>query len=648
MKILKIELQNINSLKSDTPIVIDFENETFKDVGLFAITGSTGAGKTTILDAITIAMYHNVPRFNKAKGTVLDVVSFGAENAFTRVTFLNNNQVYESYWGIRLTNKSGTKLKNPNEEVSLKNLTENKIIATQKRKVIEEVEKVTQLNYEQFLRSVMLAQGEFASFLSAKGSEKGKLLEQITGEDIYKKIGEQILIRKSKEEKKLDDLNSKINTEDILSEEQKIELIKQGKEINVKLKSLEKQIISIQKIENWYHKLENITKEQQQLEAQTQQNNDFEIQNQHQLNLLKKHLLAEPFKDLLDSINRTEKSKFENENSIEKFNLELKEIKPQLEKSLVDEKSIKNELNEFEKDFKAWLPKFDVISSLNTKINNHQKELIEFDNQLKENKNLTTQYQEENKLLNNQLKLVEDKINSTQLYIQKNSFLTEVDTKINDWNSILTTLKHQKEQLKQQQKTLLDINHLIKQIDTDIKKDDANKQVELKKLRDFEVKLKQINEDIEQYKIKDLTTKKDEILKQLDNLKTFKKLSEQHIKTSKNKQQIDERQKKDLHQVEQLNIEHKNVNSQLEKQIQLINTAEENLKLKRSIKNYEEDRQHLIDGEPCPLCGSKEHTFAQHNDKFYLSDSENMLQQLKNELKNIEGKKKKTHKQISI
>jgi len=95
MRILKIELQNINSLKSATPICIDFENAKFKDVGLYAITGATGAGKTTVLDAITIALYHNVPRFNGNKGSLLNVVSHGANEAFSNVTFENDNTIYD-------------------------------------------------------------------------------------------------------------------------------------------------------------------------------------------------------------------------------------------------------------------------------------------------------------------------------------------------------------------------------------------------------------------------------------------------------------------------------------------------------------------------------------------------------------------------
>ena len=226
MRILKIELQNINSLKSKTPIVIDFESDLFKDVGLYAITGSTGAGKTTILDAITIALYHNVPRFNNptVKANLNDVVSYGANEAMVRVSFENQGKNYEAHWSMRLTTKAGKMLTNPKEEVRLKDLSTGDIIAEKKTEVKIEVERITQLNYQQFLRSAMLAQGEFAAFLSASSQEKGKLLEQITGEDIYKKIGEAINTKLFNERKTLDGIRAKINSEDLLPDEVRQEL----------------------------------------------------------------------------------------------------------------------------------------------------------------------------------------------------------------------------------------------------------------------------------------------------------------------------------------------------------------------------------------------------------------------------------------
>ena len=266
MKILKIELQNINSLKSDSSVSIDFESEQFVDVGLYAITGSTGAGKTTILDAITIALYHSVPRFNGTKGALIDVVSYGASSAFSRVTFENENVIYEALWSIRLTSSNGKKLTNPQEEVSLKNLTENKILASQKRAVIAKVVKVTQLEYSQFLRSVMLAQGEFASFLTAKGPDKGRLLEQITGEEIYKKIGLGILDRKSKEENNLKEITAKINAADVLSDERKHELTSKNKEIDALIIASDKEINAIQVIVNWYLKQKETIANTQKLE----------------------------------------------------------------------------------------------------------------------------------------------------------------------------------------------------------------------------------------------------------------------------------------------------------------------------------------------------------------------------------------------
>ena len=60
MKILSVRLQNLNSLRGEW--LIDFRQPPFNQTNIFAITGPTGAGKTTILDAICLALYHQTPR----------------------------------------------------------------------------------------------------------------------------------------------------------------------------------------------------------------------------------------------------------------------------------------------------------------------------------------------------------------------------------------------------------------------------------------------------------------------------------------------------------------------------------------------------------------------------------------------------------
>ena len=248
MKILKIELQNINSLKCETPIVIDFEHPRFDDVGLFAITGPTGAGKTTLLDAITIALYRNVPRFEKtgSKGGLEDVVSYGAYTAMARVTLEVQNQRYEAHWDIRTATNSGRQLGKPVETVRFKNLSSGKILAETKTGCDAKIVEITRLNYEQFLRSVLLAQGEFAAFLSAKNTEKGLLLQQIAGDEIYRKIGETLKNRIFEEKRLLEQIKNRINTDDLLSEEvteqlkaEKVQLVKNIEQLNHDLKKTE-------------------------------------------------------------------------------------------------------------------------------------------------------------------------------------------------------------------------------------------------------------------------------------------------------------------------------------------------------------------------------------------------------------------------
>jgi exonuclease SbcC len=633
MKILKIELQNINSLKSDSPIVIDFEDDQFKDVGLYAITGSTGAGKTTILDAITIALYHSVPRFNGTKGTLINVISHGASDAFSRVTFENDNTIYEAFWGIRIADKKGKEYKNPKEEVSLKNLTNDVTLANQKRELITKVNEVTQLDYNQFLRSVMLAQGEFASFLTAKGPDKGKLLEQITGEEIYKKIGQSILERKAKEENTLKEIQSKINADDILSEEAKIELTEKDKILDVALLKIEKEIKSVQTIVEWYANFKVLEDKSTELDKNAIEIEQYIEKYKTQLDALALNEKAMPFASKIQDFNRTEKECLEKAKTLQFLEDELAALNPAIENLEGITKNQTEELENINNEFNEWLPKFDLITNLDSQLNNEltnqqkvQQQLTEVTQQIR----VLTKKSED---LSKEIKEKNTETTEATNYLTENKQLKAVDLEISNWTKDLSTLKADKKSLKEDSEFINQKNATLEETTILLKNDSELLQSKLVTIEKIEKEFTLVSSELAINNISDILEQKEKLLLKETNWKSFKSISGQVIKAESEHARL--LNQKEVSKTELLSV-HKQLESlkkELEVQEESVSDATRILELEKSISKYENDRNNLIPGEPCGLCGSTTHPFTEHVQAVNISKSELELQKRKELLK---------------
>lgn len=194
MKILRIHIQNLNSLRGEHRI--DFTEPPLSDHPLYAIVGPTGAGKTTILDAITLALYGLTERTKEATEAskeVATVMTHGTARCSAEVEFETEQGRFRSVWRRRRAHKKVTNdLMGTEREIGKYNqLTEAyDILATKKREVRELTERVVGLDYDRFVRSVMLTQGDFDRFLKSKPGEKAAILERITGTAIYRDLSE--------------------------------------------------------------------------------------------------------------------------------------------------------------------------------------------------------------------------------------------------------------------------------------------------------------------------------------------------------------------------------------------------------------------------------------------------------------------------
>ena len=202
MKFQKLTIHNIASIED---AVIDFEAQPLADSEVFLITGKTGAGKSTILDAICLALYADTPRLysTKMQGVTMDaekeikiddprqLMRLNTTEAYVSLTFIGSNGVsYEATWAVaRAYKKVCGSIKTKTWE--LKNL-ETDVTLTKDAEIKNEIRAAVGLDFNQFCRTTMLAQGEFTRFLNSKDDDKAEILEKITGVDIYSKIGAKV------------------------------------------------------------------------------------------------------------------------------------------------------------------------------------------------------------------------------------------------------------------------------------------------------------------------------------------------------------------------------------------------------------------------------------------------------------------------
>ena len=225
MKILAIRGCNLASL--DGEFEVDFRKEPLASAGVFAITGHTGAGKTTILDAMCIALYRETPRLENINGgPIIDtnikigdirtILRKGKIQGYAEVDFLAiDGKEYRVRWCVMRTNQSPTG-NFKNAETYITDLSTGERRSLSVREHLALIPQLIGLEYQQFARSVLLAQGCFAAFLKANDDEKAKMLSALTDTGIYGRISAAIYAKMKEATNEIEqlDVTRKLNKPD--------------------------------------------------------------------------------------------------------------------------------------------------------------------------------------------------------------------------------------------------------------------------------------------------------------------------------------------------------------------------------------------------------------------------------------------------